>query len=259
MSALLAVCGSKAIHVLTDACGTEPHDGVVGAIHSKQIILPNSVLVGCHSLYDSFVRFAEFASMRADFDAVRQASSMLWESARAVLGPWRDKRCGVLIGGWSKSAGRLRMDMMVTEGDRRLLWPDVSAIGSGPAAPMPDFLEEFNERFSADPGAFSPRRDGLLIVERLRRESLRSFDGAMRSVVGGYCQLSTLTPTTFKSRVLRFWPDEVGRHIRLDDDAGSVSSSGVPWSEQYRQHKDAMRKQLTRVAPGATWVRPRQA
>jgi hypothetical protein len=252
MSALLAVCGTRALHIMSDAAATQASDGIVGALRCKQIVLPNGTLLASYTFNEPLVRFAELASQCADLDEVLASMRDLWEQARAVLGPCKDKRCGVLLAGWSAKAGRLRMDVIVTEGGYRYLWADVSAFGCGPAQPMPDFLHAFNERFAAEPDAFSPRRDGLPIMERLRRESPRDYDSGRHSVVGGYVQISTLTRDYFRAGILRHWPDEVGRNIRPDGDA----SADTPWDDIFRRREASMRMELTRFFPETTWVRP---
>jgi hypothetical protein len=256
MSVLIAVCGSQAIHVLTDAAGTQAHNGVVGAIRSKQIILPNGVLLACYAIYDPFVRFAEIASQCHDFDALRQSANGMWEEARTVLGPFKDKRCGVLLAGWSASAGGLRMTLLMTRDGYRYSWPDASAIGAGPAPTRGPLLDEFDQRFSNDPDAFHPRRDGLALVEGMRRQYLREHDEGLCPAIGGFCQLGVLTPATFKAGILRHWPDEVGRRISIDGEAGPSASCGTAWPDIFKRRETQAFAELGRFLPAPAWIKP---
>lgn len=65
--------------------------------------------------------------------------------------------------------------------------------------------------------SFSPETDGiaLLQAQRLSRRELNERSGTLGQVhvVGGFVQLTTVSPGGVDSRVLHWWPDEVGRRI----------------------------------------------
>ena len=65
----------------------------------------------------------------------------------------------------------------------------------------------------ATPDDLDPVRDGLAIMELQRRNPAASTEGDDRCAVGGFAQLTTITANEITTRVIRRWPDQVGRVI----------------------------------------------
>jgi hypothetical protein len=77
-------------------------------------------------------------------------------------------------------------------------------------------MEAFMQRFGSDPGAFEPRRDGIVFMQTVRRLYQQQYGQAWRSVVGGLVQLTTVARDSITTQVVHHWPDKVGHPIVID-------------------------------------------
>ncbi len=271
MSALAAVRTNSAIHLLTDAAGTSIHDaatyGLMMEVSSKQVVAPSGMVFACCCYFAPTVRFAELAAECAGYDDVALSSDLLFAEAVKELGRLQDEFCGVFYAGWSERAKRLCMSITYSDprAYHRQFWHeyDVPAIAIGPAPPARELGDEFVKRFTDDPDSFDPRRDGLPLLENMRTQCRCEDDGRSYHAIGGYVQLTTVTPADIKTAIIHHWPDETGRRIEPAAEVAAVTSSGMPWRDLYRRREEMLIEQqaefLTRIkAPdGAMTVNPR--
>lgn len=72
-----------------------------------------------------------------------------------------------------------------------------------------------------DPASFDPAVDGLALLEHQRRQPLDDGHGGQpRFMVGGFAQLTAVSAAGIETRVLRRWPDKVGRKIVPEPEGG---------------------------------------
>jgi len=252
MSALAAVRTAKAIHVLSDAAGTSLHDnatyGLMLEAHSKQVLAPNGMVFACCCYSGPTVRFAELAARQcARYDDVVRSAARLFAEAVKALGRWQDEFCGVFYAGWSERAKRLCMSITYSDprAYHRQFWHeyDMPAMAIGPAPPARELGSEFVKRFTDDPESFDPRRDGIALFENMRRQCRCEDDGRSYYAIGGYVQLTTVTPDEIKTAIIHHWPDEVGKRIEPGAEGAAATSSGIPWRDLYRRREDMLIEQ----------------
>lgn len=218
MSALIAVCGSNAIHVLTDAAVTALDDGRIMGITRKQAITKIGVAVAGTGLLGPLRAFASRAEARAkDFDELAEIAQEIWKEACATRPEWgKDVVLNLLYAGWSEQANCLSMDAITPNGEVAI---DQPAFAVGPNENCRDFLRSFVKRFADEPDAFDPATDGLKYMEILRRDCLHQYERATHPAVGGFVQHTEITREAITTKVVHQWPDLGGRPIDPDASA----------------------------------------
>jgi hypothetical protein len=208
MSALIAVCATDAVHLLTDAAATFLDSGIVAAIHSKQIPLRNGAVVTGVGSYAAIAGFAELAA-NLGRDEVREAAPELWQKVLETL-PARKDLCILAVAGWGERERRPWVETF--SGDGRLGFTTFVAF---PSTTTPACTTRFLERFVGDPDAFVVS-DGVALIEELRRIP-RRYDCGEHPAVGGFVQHTTVTRDGVTTRVVRDWPDLKGQCISLEE------------------------------------------
>lgn len=215
MSGLFAVCGSDAIHIVTDGAITGLDDGRIVGIAAKQSILRTGVVAAGTGVLGSLRCFASRAEERCkNFDELAEVAPELWKEALVTVRPeLKAVVCNLLYAGWSEKAQCLSMDAIDGTGAHGI---DQPAFAVGPNENCRDFLRAFVKRFVDDPDAFDPIRDGLEFMETLRRDCLHKYERATHPAVGGFVQHTEVTREAITTKIVRHWPDLGGRPIDID-------------------------------------------
>jgi hypothetical protein len=210
MSALIVVCASDAVHILTDGAATYLDTGIVAAIHSKQIPLRNGAVVTGAGSYGAIAGFAELAA-NLGRDEVREAAPELWKRVCDTL-PARQDLCILAVAGWSDTEGRPWVEPFRGDGDGRLGFETFVVF---PTTGTPDCTTRFLDRFLGDPDAFEPA-DGVALIEELRCIP-RQYQHGEYPAVGGFVQHTKITGDGATTRVVRDWPDLIGQRISIEE------------------------------------------
>ena len=224
MSVVIGVKTGSAIHVLTDAAVTSLTDGVVSELNCKQLRTRSGVVVAAIGLWPPTLRFVLLADERTQsFDELVAAAPEFWDEARSIV-PARLENAphGVLLAGWSHVNERLEMHVLHAE----VAELDVFAAGPGDNEACQECLAVFIELFRKDPHAFDARRDGIDLMQEMRRHHQRQFELAQRAVVGGFVTHAIITRDGVEARVIHEWPDKVGEFIDAEIVGSSVSGRG---------------------------------
>lgn len=213
MSALIAVCGPDAVHLLTDAVRMTP-DGIVWEITRKQAILKNGAAAAGIGFSPACLRFAQLADACAkNFDEMVAATPRLWAEARSTLSTKeKELRCAAVFAGWSEKGTRLKLHLILAEGGT---YADAVVYAAGPTESADVLVDPFVKRFAADPNSFDARRDGVELMEGMRLHHPRQFGRLRWPAVGGFVQHTVITRTDVETEIIHHWPDTVGRHIEL--------------------------------------------
>jgi hypothetical protein len=220
MSALVAVCKSDRIHILTDAACTWLANGTVSRFVSKQntTAVPGCI-IACMSYMPIAERFAELAAARCrDFDALVAAADQIWRETLEIvpgegLDP-EDGKLGVAFAGWSVERNWPEAHVIdLAESPKAF---ECSMFALGPTKAADDIVEAFIAKFGDAPDSFDPIRDGIATVEELRRRCLTEFDHGAFPLVGGYIEHSEITRAGISTRIIHRWPDRVGENICLE-------------------------------------------
>jgi hypothetical protein len=213
MSALIAVCGSTSVHVLTDAASVWSGSGIVANIGSKQFLtsVPRCV-IGTTGIMEPCAMFAHLAeARRVDFDGLVAAADELWAEARQVVASELGVDFAVVLGGWS--ASRNRAELYAIDGKENRLSGDLAAFAMGPTDASAAVTNAFVSRFADDPDSFDADRDGIALMQDLRGYR-RQFGASAHPCVGGWMQHSEAGRTSGTSRIICLWPeDRVGKAI----------------------------------------------
>ena len=217
MSALLGIRHSGAALIMTDAAFYDLRDGAIRAISSKQIITPNGILIAGGGLHLVATRFARLAAACANFDEAIRSAPELWAQATKDAPEWsKGMPCALIVAGWSEERQRVEVDGFNTPdgGATTQHFEDYTVIATGPNTEPLECVGEFVERFTdaAARDAFDPRRDGLALMEQLRRYP-KKFEHGTQSAVGGFCQLSVVGRDGIGSMIIHHWRDLIGRPI----------------------------------------------
>jgi hypothetical protein len=255
VSALAAVRTAKAIHVFSDGAATSVCDdatyGQMMEVRSKQRVANGVVFACCHYLAPT-IRFAELAAEQcAGYDDVVQSDRRLFAEALQTPGSWQDEFCGVFYAGWSDRAKRLAMSMTYSDPRtcHRQFWHeyDMPAMAVGPAPPARNLGEAFVKRFTDNPDSFDPRRDGLALIEAMRRHCRCEDEGRSYYAIGGYLQHTTITRDEITTAIIHHWPDELGERIDPKAEVGAVTSAGEAWGAVWRRREEALMERQAAV------------
>jgi hypothetical protein len=131
----------------------------------------------------------------------------------------------LFVAGWSASRNRpetyhlVRHQLYPETAERcGMLDPTLPLFGRGPGIDGPcGYALRRRDRENIDLAT-----EGLVIIEAARETKellppLNVFEGYS---VGGFCELATITPLAVERRIVRRWPDEVGRAIELRRSGG---------------------------------------
>jgi hypothetical protein len=217
MSAIIGISDLQTVHLLTDAAETSLSDGVVGAIHCKQIVTRCGAVVAGMGLWSPTLRFAKLADERAKtFNELVTLAPELWNVARAPLpASTRGTPYAMLLAGWSMERARVEMHVLQEIGADSGFTSDLLIYATGPAETdrCRAFTDMFSRCFSEDPKQFDPFRDGIAFMQEMRRNHLRKFEQSEGPAVGGYITYSAVTREGVETTVIHEWPDMVGQKI----------------------------------------------
>jgi hypothetical protein len=225
MSALVMVCKSDRVELLSDAVLYDPTTGTIGAIHSKLAPLPelNCVMSGRGPIpvmwitaYVAGLSSSTFDDVVANFDAIRDEAAT-YNNGDVSPEQWAQSDIGLI--GWSES--RDRPEAYMSLGNRvpeialatGILSPcDVGVFAGGSV----DVTNAFVDGVRESPDGFDAEIDGLAVMEMLRGEALPrgdAHDAHFGHCVGGYVELATVTRAGVTIRTIHEWPDKIGKPI----------------------------------------------
>lgn len=233
MSCLIAVRNLELgrVDVLTDAAGTNAKDGTVAMIRHKQTITRAGVLVAGSGLWPPANHFVELAN-DLTLDEIAAAAPELWTGATKTLSAEsKEIPHVVLVAGWSQDE-RVRLHIMQGGAGATELLIDVAGDGLPPVAYVtaPDesaceLVNTLAKRFGDERTPFDPVRDGVGIMQNLRRNYPKQFELAQRPAIGGSVQHGVVTRAGVEIRTIHMWPsDKVGQPIDPEDVGFSVAS-----------------------------------
>jgi hypothetical protein len=221
MSALNGIVQPGAVYLLTDGA-TYRWNGVVRDIGPKVITLEAAQMAigwsGC--------------GVRANLEkAIKRSGARSRAEVMAVL-PWivrdhvgrniaREPECNpadlglsLLIALWNNGP-----ELYALHSDQVVIGPNLPAfrpikmqayLDIEPTVATSIFGRQVNP---LDPASFDAAVDGLAVIEHQRRQPFEDANGDRRFMVGGFAQLTTVSAAGIETRVLREWPDKVGRKI----------------------------------------------
>ena len=225
MSAMVMVCKSDRVELLSDAALYDPITGTVGAIHSKLAPLPelNCVMSGRGPIpvmwitaYVAGLSSTTFDGVVANFDAIR-AEAATYNNGDVPAEEWAQSDIGLI--GWSES--RNRPEGYMSLGNRvpeiapatgSLCPCDVGVFAGRPVNVADAFVESVREC----PDAFDAEIDGVAVMELMRGEALPlsdARDAFFGHCIGGYIEQATVTRAGVTVRTIHVWPDEIGKRI----------------------------------------------
>jgi hypothetical protein len=225
MSALVMVCKSDRVELLSDAALYDPTSGIVGAIHSKLAPLPelNCVMTGRGAIpvmwitaYVAGLSSTSFDDVVANFDAIR-TDAATYNNGSVPIEEWTNTDIGLV--GWSESRNRPEGYVALARGLPQIglcagsLHPcDVGVFASGSAEVADAFVASVRE----NPDAFDAETDGVAVMELIRREVrplTDESDSLVGHCVGGFVEQATVTRGGVSVRTIHEWRDEIGRPI----------------------------------------------
>ncbi|KQN19439.1 hypothetical protein ASE86_13285 [Sphingomonas sp. Leaf33] len=245
MSSIIIIQQAEAVHLITDGAHYE-RDGTLGLIGSKVRQLPRAETVFALRGIGAFEPFEEiFASCRSFDDVIDTIPSALafFDLAvrtsvpdagfphlglELVAAGWSDARQAWSVGIASPLPARYPQDQV---GISHL--PGYVQYEPFVAAPLscapPVDIEKAVGRSIPDPAAVNelyPAAAGLAIIEaqRLVPCDLSADGDGFQYVVGGFAELTTVSASGISHRILRTWPDEIGRRL---EPAGAESIESV--------------------------------
>lgn len=221
MTAINVLLSPTAVHVLSDGAGYLP-DGTIVSIQSKVLPIAGANAVLAARGYIAFAHlFAERLAAFGSFDELAAgATAAILEviaHARGKFAPGvLDEPLDLVLAGWSESRDQAEAFALFNHDAYGIPAWELTPIGEGYISPgNADFFERLEE-IGLDPlsSDFDPQTDGLRLLEEQRamRWPLLGGGETIRSV-GGFCQLTMVRRDEISSRILKRWPDEVGRKI----------------------------------------------
>ena len=221
MSALVAVCDSARAHILTDATSMFPtRDTIVSAIGEKQTHLKNGTAVATIGFSGLGIRFSRLAQERAtDFDAmVALAPEMFAEDRTNCVAPSKELPCAIVFAGWSEKRGRMKLHVVYSLKEGHAQFSENVQAWAGQPGQAGDasyaLASDFMKRFNPKPAAFDVQRDGVALIEQMRR-------GFSPPSIGGFVRHTLVTRAGLQTEVVHCWPkDRVGHPIDVDDNCG---------------------------------------
>jgi hypothetical protein len=218
MTAIIVILQSRAVHMLTDGAAILPG----GALHFRaQKTFPILALSGAVAARGPAflpVTFALHASIKADsFDKLKSISSLVARSALSETpGATTETAFDLVIAGWSETAGPCAYLICNHEryGAKAPPW-QVTELGPISLLPNDEAIAaELQVAFpkGANPDELDPVADGLRILEIQRKHTVdHAGDFGTVRAVGGFAQLTTIKQDAIDMRIIRRWPDELGK------------------------------------------------
>jgi hypothetical protein len=227
VSAIIAVRASDAIHLLTDGATTASNDGRLVTVQSKQIATRTDVVIAGVGIWEPCLTFARLIDeRRLTFDQLVPAIEELWNKARENLPPRAfEISFATLVAGYSVERARLELrgafsiavgDTTASNPEKFLMLDDIDGYIGVPSVEAREVIDPLTKRWGENPDEFDPRRDGVALMERLRRECPRPYERGRQPAVGGFVQLTTVRRDSISTSVIHQWPDRLWRVIDAD-------------------------------------------
>lgn len=215
MSAIVGGCGTAAAHLLADAATIDTTTGALWSIDVKSTVGRGGVAFAGMGSHLPHLRFAHLA-YSMDLDAVIDAAPALWAEALAPLSVAAHTMPKiVLFAGWSQRNARLEMHLL-REVDGEFGFERRTAYVAGPAEGGAPLAVPYYKRFSESPNAFDPR-DGVELMDTLRRHNLRDYAVGKRPAVGGFASHIVVRRESIETEIIDCWPaDVIGKPIDVD-------------------------------------------
>lgn len=236
MSAIFAVCGPTAAHLLTDGASTHVANGNLAEVCRKQLVTRNRVAVASIGYWDLLgPPIARLIEERKDFDEAVPSLRQMCEVVRAGLPvTGLDRPFAIVIAGWSAARERPELHVCVapvagtvprpiTDPTTFEVQGPLATFAAGPPESDLKLFAGMQSLFGRYPGAFDPVRTGVTIMKIARKYPYQYADGNWRPCVGGHVLLTTLTRDSITSEVIHEWPDVVGMPIQLSAQASPAS------------------------------------
>lgn len=224
----MSVRKAASIEALSDAGTYDTRDGTITLIGSKIHQPPGivGVVVGIGVGVVPRLLAGAASGMCQDFDGfVAHFDEVLaWvdaEIAKNAAYPSYYRFVELFIAGWSTSRGQPETYHLIRhdKGDPELaeafrtLTTTSPFFGRGPIEPLGVALSQ------RDPEGIELATDGLAVMEAMRAtKTPYSVGSHVGYGVGGFAELATITSAAVERRIVRRWPDEVGRAIRPESD-----------------------------------------
>ena len=239
MTAINVIRQAASVHIISDGAFCDDQ-GIVAEIGPNAFALPHlpaAIAINgsthfmpflvhrlsreCRSFDDLLGRVA-----RTAFDVHVSFPTMFGTFGFGKLEPDFD----LVVAGWSVANGQPKSfilsthDRTITGGRRVRAW-ELSELPDVLIAPPVDDAQVQATGWRLPPSAdrFRPHEDGLALLEaqRLTRKESRDQQGkpSYVHVVGGFVQLTSITPSRINSSILRWWPDLPGLKIDPKDDS----------------------------------------
>ena len=222
MSAINVIVKSNAVHVLTDGAAYES-DGTLSSIGPKVNLMPHqSCAVAFRGPQSVRPILGELIGLAAPSFAELKAVivPLLQEASRAYAPLFEGCSAGpdfeVVVAGWSDEGPAA---YMVASHDRHSTpWEIIPLTGLCITPADETIHEKMLATLPTDCTAddIDPATHGLAILE-IQRSHLVENDGidGKFCAVGGFAQLTTVTPDAVTSRIIHRWPDGIGERLAV--------------------------------------------
>jgi hypothetical protein len=225
----------KIVYVVTDGAYYDISDGIVAAFGTKVFSVPSwpGVVATRGSALATALVGSELTMHFQSFDEVVNG---IEEAVEAAEEDWHDlfERCGmstieIFLAGWSHERDQPESYIMRTGSEKGAVTDDAATedieldvptlklvalpvMAVAPAVTNEQISIAGIERFDANDEP-SVVIQGLRHAIEAQRHALYHADGASYHAVGGFAQLTTVTPDGIQQRILTRWNDEIGEPI----------------------------------------------
>ena len=220
MSAVNIFRQTDAVHVVTDGYAiddtAEPGTGAYFAV-PKVFPLPhlNAVVAARGVLLAPWLMAMCIARSGDSYDAAKQRAV---QSARDCAGSLANLPRGGLfefyVAGFSETTGADSYCVTSSEATGVPVWQVVD-LGTSSFAPSDQsVLDEMQRGLPANLRTLDdldPEREGLRVLELQRARHFTGVDSVERMNIGCFAQITTVTRDAITTRILRRWPDEIGK------------------------------------------------
>jgi hypothetical protein len=210
MTALNVVCLADSVHLVSDGAACDG-DGRLAALFHKVTPLPHlNLAIGVRGVRAAAIMAVDTISVGAtSYDDLRSRVAKILKDYLGPVAPAWEKQLGqdalkfeVVVAGWSESRGPAAFVMATSDlNDAHGLpaWTPVDVPGA--------YFSPSNEQLSADFARIQLSFDDATAVELVRRQ--RAMDR-----VGSFVQLTTVRREGIETRILKRWPDVIGKTIK---------------------------------------------
>ena len=232
MSVAAAALTPDAAYLVTDGAYCDPVSGVLRCVSPKTLILPNisaAVTITGDSRLPLFLAAAIYEGGDADFDELKENLGerlrLMFDGSHRELmdqaGVCRDGE--ILVAGWSPKKNAAASFLFTTGGNYGLApWVPADSDSYGDQIALPadeDLVENMMQPWQGRINAGNAQRWATELLEWQRKKSWPVWRNGVESEIewigiGGFVQLTTITPNAITTRVVHRWPgDKIGDRI----------------------------------------------